>query len=81
MTRNELQEHMYENILKAEKNQTRAFLGKIKAQEDKQIHEKFNYDEISVIATLLTKNTKDGRKYREDILDPKKGYKQFLLDN
>lgn len=36
---------------------------------------------MSKNATLLTKTTKDGQKFREELIDPDKGFEKYVNDN
>jgi hypothetical protein len=36
---------------------------------------------LSNNASLLTKTTKDGQKFREELIDPDKGFDKFVRDN
>ena len=81
MTRNDLEAHMYENLLHSENQVKRSYLGQIKPYENKEITKEFDYHEVSLIASSLTNMNKLGKDYRKDKIDPNKGYSKFLQDN
>ena len=74
MTRSDLEAYLYENSIKCDKSHERKFLGMIKPYEDTEIMAEFDYDQLSKHAELLMKPNKAGEKFREELIDPLKGF-------
>ena len=74
MTRSALEDYLYNNSIKCDKSHARKFLGMIKPYEDNEIKAEFDYEQLSKDAALLMKTTKEGQKFKEELIDPEKGF-------